>query len=72
MTYIEKLEAIRDATADKMVAHMAADTKATYSVDGRSFDWAGYRAQLMKQLDEVRELIRLDNGPQEQRTIALG
>lgn len=72
MTYIEDLETIRDQTASKLAAHMTGEIKPTYSVDGRSFDWTGYRRELRKQLEDINMDIIRAGGPATSSTIALG
>ena len=73
MTYIEDLVTSRDGLATLLAAHIVAgDVKPTYSVDGRSWDWAGYRAQLTKQIDELNVLLLKAGGPQRRGTVVLG
>lgn len=44
--------------------------KPTTSVDGESYDWAGYQAGLLEQMDRLTDLINRISGPWEIRTRA--
>lgn len=43
--------------------------KPTYSVDGESYDWTGYQSMLMTTLKALKEMIAIESGPYEIRTI---
>jgi len=73
MTYIDDLTTARDEAASLLAAHISGgDVKPTYSVDGRSWDWAGYRDHLIENIDKLNDLIIKAGGAVEHRTIALG
>jgi hypothetical protein len=43
--------------------------KPTWSADGESFDWTGYQAMLLTNMKALKELIALESGPYEIRTL---
>ena len=71
MTYIDDLITSRDNYA-ALLAAGTHDTQTTYSVDGRSFDWLGYRKHLLEQIKECQIQIVLGSGQGEYRTQAIG
>lgn len=42
--------------------------KPTTSIDGESWDWTGYQQMLMSQMQALKTLIQMENGPWEIRT----
>ena len=63
MSYLSDLKTARDNLASELATE-SANPKPTYSVDGRSWDWAGYRAQLTKQIADLNKLIVKAGGNQ--------
>lgn len=43
--------------------------KPTYSLDGESYDWTGYQTMILANMKALKELITLESGPYEIRTI---
>jgi len=70
MTYIADLTTARDNYA-ALLAAATHDTKGTYSVDGETFDWNGYRKHLIDSIKELTVMLSQFQ-PSEIRTIALG
>ena len=47
---------------DLEIATVIAERKPSYSVDGRSMDWNGYRDHLLKHRAELKQLIINESG----------
>lgn len=43
--------------------------KPTYSSDGESWDWTGYQSMIIDKMKQLKELIVLEQGPYEIRTL---
>lgn len=47
------------------LATESANPKPSYSVDGQSVDWNGYRASVLKQIADLNSLMAAAEGPYE-------
>ena len=69
---MSNLSELQAELTQKISEYRAASAKPTYSADGRSFDHDGHRKALLAEIRELRELIILETGTIETRTIAYG
>lgn len=54
------------------LATESANPKPSYSIDGQSFDWNGYRAAIMKQIADLNALLAAAEGSYEVISTAQG
>lgn len=56
------------ATRANLIATLrveSASPKPSYSINGQSVDWNGYRASLMQQIESINQMIAAIEGPWE-------
>ncbi len=70
-TYLQNLITSRDNLAEKLAAGEH-DYQTSYSADGRSYDWNGYRASLIKGITDLNLAIIRAQGAVVIQTIVLG
>lgn len=68
---VAQLQTALDAL-DGTIAALYTSPKPSYSIGDRSFSWDQYRASLMKERAELKQLILNETGAVEIRSIALG
>lgn len=56
MTYLEKLEYLRDQALERL-AQALEKPNPNYSIDGERYDWASYTEMLRKQVKGYNDLI---------------
>ena len=61
-TYLENLTTARAQIAERLV-EVTSQPKPNYSVDGESYSWAEYMAQLQAQLEQLDKAIQRASGP---------
>lgn len=61
-TDAENIATIRSNLLTKLATE-SANPKPSYSIDGQSVDWNGYRAALMKQIADLNAMAAQVNGP---------
>ena len=75
-TTLASLQAAKQSLAISLANETAYQTqygpRPSYSLDGESYDWPGWRMACLTKIEKLNTLIQLEAGPFEVRSLARG